>query len=499
MQMYFSTLPVTRDKTLVIKHKDEEIVFIVTSLTQQVRKTVGRDDHMHILVSYFQEKGIEDEVFDLYKRIHTTVENDLVSKPSKKYFKLLKELETYFVFEDVLAHVQWYNTNVAKILTDAVKADFDNKVTVNGQGTRAKTYTVQDYMELLALAVASKAFYGPIIFAITMNVQASTKHQEPLVAYEWLSKTSLGEWPPFKKIHAFAEENILGPFKPQLATYAYTKMIGTDAIVDRMVGIYIFKLFAYSVVTNHEKNLASAMFSMTRNEFGHVPRLIEKEAGASDTGKESVFEMHRISSSITQGDKAMFHVYAESPHNMFVNLCELHGHTVTETDHERLEELLKQLEPLDNNRFNPGVIRLIEIGVSRVMHPEVINYLSRGHLRNICAVLTLYTWLYGNKTIALLFTTLMFNDNHNRIQNSYRSKLDLELLNKVESQYGVVRETKSKDVVTNSLVHDTINEIVDLLTLGSYMYINVGYTEQKVLSLDKDIKNDILSFIDMSL
>lgn len=496
MEIFYDALPATRDKTLVMRSNGEELVFIVSALTQQVRKTVGRNEHMDILVSYIVESGIEKEIFDVYKRIHKQVEKDLVSKPSKKYFDLLNELCTYFKFNDVLAHVNWYDVNVQQIHTAAVKETFDNEMAVNGQGTRAKTYTTSDYMDLLALAVVSKAFYGPIIYAITLNVQATTKHQEPLVAYTWLKATHIGTWAPFQKCYEFAKENIMVPFKQQIATYAYGKLIGTDAIIDRMVGMYLFKLFPYSIVTNHEKNLVSSMFGMTRNEFGHLPKLIEKEAGASDTGKESVFEMHRIASSITQGNKAMFHAYAELPHLMFENLCTVYGHSVSKGDLDRLTELTEQLSPLDNNVYNAGVIKLIEFGMHKVMHPEVINYLNRGHLKNICAVLTLFTWLYSNKTIALLFTTLLFRDKHNRMQSGYRSKLDTEVSAEIEGHFEVMKTSKVKGVVEESSpLQDIINEIIDGLTDGSYAYIQVGYTEDKILALDKNIKNDLSKFI----
>ena len=445
---------------------------ISTLITKRNKEDLNEKEQFLLLNAYLDYRGEEfkKRLMDLYLEIDDTLialinRKDISPLPYSIVHPILDMLD----YAEVLNFVKdVYKITPPKDLMDV----FDPKIELDGDGTRAQTYTKQDYLELAALVVTLKTILGPVgHFAYIKNAQFANMNKEYML-FTFLLTHPIYETPAMQKLYDFIVKKLEkknskeGPTSSNiqiiekripesempayvLATALYNRLIVGSIVNDVPHNNIITKLNTYvSNKISSRRDLSSAV----RN----------KQPMTDDSGgdnKESIIEAFRVISKLPAGWIVEIN-YAVS------DILAMARQLPVEIDMSIVQDMyITNKIFLERDISNEQRILLGYIFKS-IIDPRSIEHINRENIVKMLSVGFAYLWALDLKYIAILLCSIAEEEKDDVISiNSSvnRSRLTAELKEELAYLYPytrVINATTSANVAEEA-INTIANEIYD--------------------------------------
>ncbi len=485
----------TAKLSIGISYKEEELVFVVKSLLDKTKKYNMDSRHQfEILESYLDYKGdsFKQELFEYYKNAYEAT-NSILDDPTIAFQLVMHKILDMFYIDDIKQHI----LTLDYIKPPAnLKEKFDDTMIKDGIGTRVQTYTKDDYINLLTISVISKAIiapFGEFLFSNPSTVILQTK--ELSLVQMILDVGHIFKSDPVNKLVGSFEKSINSMIdKVEKRTILLRKMISVDDLKWYLLGITLFKIMPVNMPRFDKVtiNLITFIYSSTNDVLKPVNNIRQKVARSDGEEIESTLEIYRMSSDIMIAYTEEFKVFCEDPYSL------LHFFKIEDKDNVLTDALAFMMPIRKSTNIDINIIKLMiwvisitpddgtnEIGI---IDPEAIFYLDLDRIVNLLAVVFTVVWYHGFKDVALLFSILKTNEEHDMINSTLgKEKIQNGTLEELKKLYPIEKEIIGKHgvVTTTDLISVSINDMVVSLYTHNYKYVATSkYLKGKSRSVD---------------
>jgi len=466
--------------SLLVKYKDEELVFVTKSLFDKTKKyNLDSPHQFELLEEYLEHKGDEfkDEVWSLYKEIYES-SIDILGDSTAMFTILIKRLLRLFYVEDIKPFI----LTLEYVRPPAsLKEKFDENIVKGGIGTRVQTYTKDEYINLIALSVISKAIVGP--FGEFLHSNPSTvilQTKELSLVQMIMSVNHIMKADPTVKLIGGFERLIETTIKSNITkTVLLSKMISVDDLKWYLLGITLFKIMPVNMPRFDKTtiNLITFIYSSTKDNIKPPVNIRQKVARSDGDDTESSLEIYRMSTDIMVAYPEEFAHFAEDPHTMlrFYDVDDKAG---------VLDEALAFLAPIrKSNNVDIRIVKLLIWVISitpdkgykdiGTLDPEAIFYLDLDSLVNILAVGFTVLHYIGFTDIALLLTAIRTKEDVAINSSLGNEQIDKNVLERLNYHYPIQKKiiNKDKTISLTNIVSKSINDMVADLYQHSYRYL----------------------------
>lgn len=445
----------TGPKGLVITHKGEEVSFLMNKGPQL--KVNGDDKRLYgYALEYLRMHDLEDKFFRIYKEAYEGVYFSASSEKERlkgvKFLlaRLLGELPIRDLENFLIEHKDYESFIGSKI-----KDKIDVIGIGDGEGTLEQTYTRDDYIGLVALAVQQQMLF-PVYADLLPNHSTSGNNLEKppifMVLKVMMELGMVKEGLPAYRLLAYIKTHLVslsGGNNDKIVNIASFYRVTDDELPLYILSHVMCKLLPIHQPvcrlskTEETKDMATSIFGYTKNTMTESDKKTPNKINPSDAyngeGKDSIFASNQVSTNISQADQAMILVsmQAESKEELVNKLAILfaeYGLIVNDSD----IALLNRHRKKTNNFF------IVELNIwlmsifSCVMIPsKFLDILSPVELYNLNSIIyVLVNKLLGPEhayVYALKFTPP--SDTGVAITSSHN--IDKEQLKRLEKYYPI--------------------------------------------------------------
>lgn len=385
--------------------KQELVTTLEFPVELKLRATNEAENNFDVLNAFVEYKGDEykDALFVEFNIIYKIIEEYILSKTDSdvikhKFILELSKIINMLSYEDIYTYI----TEVNKIpIPPMLKDEFDIQIEKDGEGTKAQTYTVEEYIQLMALIVIIKAVYGPLS-GFVAGYDDDYKNRIEMQMLDILESTSINSLLPFHKLKIYVNAVVQGAFNKKEARAANikdTKVLSLQISREDIPRSYLAKsMFTKMIILsqlekkfdikNKEKSdiirqLYGEINSKLKNGGGPTEAIRAKNTpSGSETeseDKESVFESYRQHTPITSGDIVEHEFVTSSIEIILNNLSNKLKEVINEKDLEEADRVLDHTPVLINNT----TINLIGVIFSGIIHPRILPNLPFKNIRNL--------------------------------------------------------------------------------------------------------------------
>jgi len=507
MEFRYVNVNNTAKLSLSVRHGEDEVVFVVKSLFDKTKKHKLDSPHQfELLEQYMDFKGEEfqDRYFDLCIKAFEA-SSDILDSPVESFGRVITSILDMLDIEEIKAFIQTLDYIRAP---SNLKENFDESIVKDGLGTRVQTYTKDEYIDLVALSVVSKAIVGPFGEFTYSNPSAIIMQTKELSLVQMIMDSHhIMNSKPVQKLlgsfDRFISTNMSGTANK---TVLLQKMISTDDIKYYLLGLTLFKIMPVNIPRNDKitTNLITFIYSSIKDAIKPPNNVRQKTAKSDGEETESSLEIYRMATDVMVGIPEEFKFFTDDPHKL------LRFYNITDTDGV-MNDVLQFLRPMTkSNDIDPNIVKLMiwiisitpdngkrEVGI---IDPEAIFYLDIEHLVNVMALGFTIAWYRGFPEIALLLSALR-TDEDVPIQSTLgKEHIGKDTLKELKQYYSVDKELeiKNKPLQTQDLIAKAINDLVVMLYNSSYRYLATPkYLKGKsrAVSIPEDLREQIAKLL----
>ena len=383
----------------VNKFNDEQTLTIQFPVELKLHSVSEADDNFDILNMYLDYKGEEfkENLFNEYNVIDRII-NDYVMASTDtdvikhKFILELSKIINLLDYEEIFTYI----TQVNKIpILSTLKEEFDIQIEKDGEGTKAQTYTINEYKQLMALIVIIKAIYGPLSSFIMGNDDDYKKDAE-MQMLDVLDTTSMNRLVPFHKLNVYVDAVVKGVFNNKDAKAANikdTKVLSLKRSREDIPRYFLAKAMFNRIITLSQladpeefdiiRHLFKDINSKLKNDGGPKEPIRAKNTPSGSESesedKESVFESYRQHTPITPGDIVEHEYVTGSIDIILDNISNKLKEVINEKDLKEADAVLDHTPVLINNT----TINIIGVIFSGLIHPRILPSLPFENIRNL--------------------------------------------------------------------------------------------------------------------
>lgn len=359
--------------TAITSHKGEEIRWNVALFDKTSYE--GDFDIFEQINGYWASLPMpqQDAIFDVYKRTYYDAFGALwdTSDLTMALYKLVAELYTLMPLEQVK---HWLEFHGNLVIPSSLKESY--QAAPEKSSTRERTYTVEDYRWLLALAVAVRAMV-PVWGEFIKRTQREkgTSYKE-LYAYELLARSNLENSPAMEKIKIFVKGSL-----PQDKSFAPANYDGlsSEDVPTWMLGMVLVRRLTVGDVRGLDPNshLVTFMYKyIDQKAKGHDTSFIGQVRdklvdGSSQDGENNLskLEGYKIKQAIPAGDTSIISFCMEDPYR--VARC-----VKPDIDLQLVEQSLEAVKVLSEHQIWPPQITMTQWLLKPAIPPRGILHLK---------------------------------------------------------------------------------------------------------------------------
>ncbi len=493
MIMRYVNLTNKRDIAIRVTYKDREINFNMKPLLTRVSKDVlGDDKQFKLLVEYWTHTNNLDYIMDLYITIEDIIMNDLTGRPSEAYKALLyKILDTI----DYGVMVEFITEHKDVSAPAELREVFDELIITDAMGTRVKTYLKNEYYELIALVLASKAVVGPLCELASINKLSVISTQVAFSLMRYIEEHPIFDTPPAIKLKGFVDSNTYSKKNEEgLSVLSFRKKVSVDELGSLVFSQIFLKTFCsvipeYDTDAKHTINLCYSALNNILNKANNIrDNVTIKSLRKDEDDKESVFETYRESTDLMLGQIVEFEFVLSNPQRVLSTMIQIEGME------DILTEVLGFLKPLRGSEINKSVKDITSWVMHNIIDSRSLMYVEKDYLVNAIAISYTYLWLKGHRDIARMLTIYKLKDEGFSISfTANKIGLRKEIVERLNKVFDVKEELHSKsNIEEKNSVGLAIEKIVKFMFIGNYKYLcSTKHLEglPRNVEINSDIRN----------
>lgn len=444
--------------TVIELDKDNRLEFTINSIIQRkAMEDLLSPKQFVILNAYVDYKGEEfkRELFELYRRSYDRIDN-LIFEPDfgEKMplpFDIVHPILEKFDIEDI----KNFLVNEYKIgIPSNLKEVFEDRIEMDGIGTRAQTYLRSDYVYLVAFIVVIKATFmvlGQFSKATNECFNAPERDYYLLRFYRQCDRLTHSQ--PYDKILQYVTSliNAKATSDEDRLIRIIDKMIEEDEIVMYYLSKVIFQKLTVATIVDdtHEGNVVNTMYTFISHKIGSkgpVKTVLREKTHITDPSnreKESFMDSHLIIGDLPHGVIVTANYATSSMDNILRQLSPdmleiINRPIVCDGKTYTLKEIEKQCDRFQFNIISDHSMKLLEIIFKGCMDPRYIYRLELKSLLSLLPIGFAYLWNMNFKPLAMLLTATYYNDESGfRLINSTsnKSRIPHDLLDKLKELF----------------------------------------------------------------
>ena len=464
------------DLSLEVSHNNETIVF---GISCYIRINFKKGEEYNYYGNYNRminevlTKDEIDQLFGFMKTLHEKLKN-----PSVQATDLMFGCTQLYNILDYWKVYRWTldNLGLFYIHPETMKEFID---VGDGQKTRAKTFTVDDIQQFIALSLLTKTYIGVWGTYINMFRNDVGDMQKEYSALSLLDYTEFQDIPPVERYHQYVKHIGL----EELAkTDTTLRMIAEDELVAINVAGVVVRKFPIIVLEyrgdDEDGHIGADIYRFTNSQLrSHVKtnglRIHDKEeairAKAIDGEQRSRSEQTHVSVALDTGRLVSIQVSIEDPNKVIWQL--LDGTPDMGVVTHKLTEAIKRI----NQRFKADrqltqlQRHIVGFVIDPVMSSSAIDFLDTNTLMDLLAVTEVYLEEKGHYFMAALVTSIA-ND---EVQSTMNTSIGFDEITKqaltVLYAFNELKPArKSKEPVVVPLIQTTLTQLIETIIYRTY-------------------------------
>lgn len=368
-----------------------------------------QNDVMKHINHYWSLLDIDKQarIFECYSRIRMLLEE--VYDMTELINSLKPEIKLLYDEHNVEDFKHWiyFKTEDDNKIIIPERFEEDYIVSDMKPGSRAKTYTRSDYVELIAMTMQLRVII-PVWceFLSKSKASAGTNYKEKY-AFDLLAHTDIPTSAAMDKLKTYVENNLQND-KPQGA--AILAGVGSQDYTSWILSLILVRRLCLGDITgsNPKTNLVTYIYNFVNQgasanrggSFGNMvkDKPFESPNGGSDNNASRT-EGYKVKQDVAIGDIVMIETYMGDAMKVAKTLD-------PNIDTTLLKSCLESCKALDRASLLPAQIRLSQWILSSVIPPRGMQYLSKKVVINCIAIAQTWLWQRGHKELSVLISAL---------------------------------------------------------------------------------------------
>lgn len=341
----------------------------------------------------------QDKVFQVYLRIHQVLVDGGEVQTITRH--LIKPVTHLLDLHDLDAIRHWIDFKSNLIVPSSVRDTYEESD--SSRWTREKTYTTEDYRQLITLSVALRPMlpvWGEFIF---LTKRESRTNWKEYYAYQSIAQARLVESPAMKRLGSYiatmlpSDDDLKSAVLKGISTVDFPEWITAVTVIRRLAiadirglpdkpsAISFIFLYLSSRTKSWNNNLMGAV-SDKRNPDNY---------NADSESRISQFEEYKIKQNNPDGDIVMIEHEFTDPVRVAQKIC-------PELDLSLLQQSQASVKALVNHRIHDPQRTLIQYVLRKWIPPRVISEIERGSALEALAITQAALWQRGFYHLAAL-------------------------------------------------------------------------------------------------
>lgn len=434
---------------------------------KQIEKIPNMFDFTNRYIADLPESR-QDYLFQEYTKIYNLF--DASGTETDIDFKISGHISNILQVIPALSVKAWLSQQRDFRLSNELDSSFNEGEAVNY--TRDKTYTREDYLDLVVLLFQLR-FMIPIWgrhIELSPSRSASTSFKV-FSAFQLLEMTSIMREPAIIKLHNYIrislaarqKDNDMGEIIDGISTEE-GPMWELAAILVKKFCLYDFSGMndTTAVVVRHlHKHMSERGKQPVQSNGKHVMKKLPPDKGSSEGSEEqqsSVFENYKIKAPMSGGDVVYLQYLLENPYR---NAKLLDGST---TDAEVMETMKYALATLKKGESSKAQTILLKNTINAILPGKAIDITNKANRALGLCTISAVLWRQGFKILAALATATPVNhvDNARMGAVNSRGRLSPEVTAKLEQSYPFFVKKKAGRPTRPEV--EAIDRLVNLFT-----------------------------------
>ena len=274
-----------------------------------------------------------------------------------------------------------------------------------------QTYLYTDYQQLITLTVAERLMvpiWGEFLKAAKLLSGNTSKEQAGL---KLLFYTNLISSPPMLRLRDYIGARVDVHLKDGPSAAAVMGGMGSSEMPEYLQAITVVRRLSVCAVVSPDdnNNLVTNVHQFVKNNLSGVDKKVgsrfngtitdkEKSAGSrQDESNDSLLELHKIKTEISDGDAQKISVYPQFVQNLI-------NHIDPTIPAEYVDQCMEHIRALDGLSIQEHQSRLMQWVASGPIPVEGADLMSRPSERTTMAVVQAALWHWGYHALAVMVT-----------------------------------------------------------------------------------------------
>lgn len=375
-----------------------------------LKSIFDRDDmitHMFSHINrYWQTRSQEDQlaIFSIYVQMREAFDSPAKTEYLTAQLQdCLQRLYELHKFDHVENWVK-FSSKIYIPGSDYLDVDFVENDDKNH--TRAKTYTINDYIGLVSMIVLLRLMvpiWGEYV-AVTASYY-STNHKE-FNAMLLLENASIMTSEPMMKLINYVKER-----SPEEGNNtAIIEMVSSEQYPYWIAGLLIVRRLCLAdirgevdpsaVLVRHISRHVHERIKRTDNSFGGVIKpKTDSNLKGSEENQISLVEGYKIKPELTEGDIGTIRHYVRDPYRVAQQL-------MPGIDNNEVKQALKSFQLLKDQDFKDSQIMLLQWMIDPVIPARGVDFLNNATIAKLLCVCQAVLWAQGHEMMAALATSI---------------------------------------------------------------------------------------------
>lgn len=428
---------------------DKELLFVNKSVLN--KRNVSPIDQVSLLNKYLKFKGDDycSLLWDRLAKAHSAIELGLATR-ELIYIQEIKDIIEVLDIMDIYNYIKIiHKIRPPSGLLDEFTTEIENQ----GKLYREQTFLKNEYLELVALALALKIIVGPISYFIFINLNLCGDKAE-YVGFNFIRDSKLFRSPPMEKT--------LGMIRKLQSQVNVTSLLIDKKLPSSEIAIYVLSIVAFQRIATativgdtNKSNLVNMVFGYARakleNKSDFTNAIRDKNmnsgGGGDDDTSSSVLEAHKAVSEVTPGKIVEINYFLESVETVIAQSPEYIQNNVT------LKECLEVYQKLDifvEVDIPKQTLVMLTIIFKLTTFPQMRNNIELDKIINMLAVAYVFLKNIGFPEIATIITSKEVLNSRNIVTSvTNRARLSADDKARIAKYFPVrkVNATQSLNVI----------------------------------------------------
>jgi len=460
----------------------------------------------------------QDKIFDVYRRIKDTF--DLIHNHEQLTMSLRPLIAELFFLHPQENIRYWVDLKSDILVPSIIKPEFD--ATKGMIGTIQRTYVIEDYRNLIPLAITMRLMipvWGEFIYRSRRELGTIYKEYQ---AFQLLSASPVMNCVAMERLRVFVENTIP---KDHSLDAAIISGISREDFPTWILALTVVRRLCYGDIRGIEQNnssLISYLFMFIEQKVttldSQIGTITEKRTSESSDGENNLsrLEGFKIKQAVATGDIAIVSYYIQDAitdvlswnpnsgipfQNHFINrLCP------DQDFPSMVKEAYASTSVLFTKKISHPQVMIAGWTLSKFIPIRSIPYLQKSDIIAMLAIAVAFLWKLDRKELSALVSAFVPDNHYNEshIINQTRSRISRAAAEDLQKTFPYQRRTNSR--AKNAKLLNPVIDTIDVATeeLTSRFWISnlpfqwtdeQGIKNSSTLSIPVDIREKLADLI----